>query len=76
MLVDDGAALEQVADLLGDDPRTLLRHYRHQIRPVASPANRDAGGTRLTDALDASEILGDGDGTVEIVRVGQLNRLP
>ena len=38
LLVDGGAGLEQVADLLGDDPRTLLRHYRHQVRPVAAAA--------------------------------------
>lgn len=35
LLVDAGAGIEEVADLLGDDPRTLLRHYRHKVRPVA-----------------------------------------
>jgi hypothetical protein len=24
-----------VADLLGDDPRTLYRYYRHKVRAVA-----------------------------------------
>lgn len=40
LLIDAGAGIEEVADLLGDDPRTLLRHYRHQIRPVATAATR------------------------------------
>lgn len=36
LLVDAGVGLEQVADLLGDNAKTLLAHYRHQVRPVAS----------------------------------------
>ena len=32
--------IEEVADLLGDDPRTLYRHYRHKVRPVADLATR------------------------------------
>ena len=35
LLLDDGASIEEVADLLGDDPRTLYRYYRHKVRPVA-----------------------------------------
>jgi integrase len=35
LLVDAGKSIEQVADMLGDDPRTLYRHYRHRVRPVA-----------------------------------------
>ncbi len=35
LLIDAGAGIEQVADLLGDDPTTLHRHYRHRVRPVA-----------------------------------------
>jgi hypothetical protein len=31
LLIDAGAGIEEVADLLGDDPRTLYRHYRHQV---------------------------------------------
>ena len=38
LLVDSGVGLEAVADLLGDDPRTLLRHYRHRVRPVVDAA--------------------------------------
>jgi integrase len=38
LLIDDGATIEQVADLTGDDPRTLYRHYRHKTRPVADVA--------------------------------------
>jgi integrase len=40
LLIDAGAGIEEVADLLGDDPRTLYRHYRHQVRPVAEAATR------------------------------------
>jgi integrase len=35
LLVDSGRTVEEVADLLGDDPRTLYRHYRHRIREAA-----------------------------------------
>jgi integrase len=34
-LIDAGKSIEVVADMLGDDPRTLYRHYRHWVRPVA-----------------------------------------
>ena len=38
-LLDGGASIEAVADVLGDGPRTPYRHYRHNVRPVAeSPA--------------------------------------
>ena len=40
LLLDDGASIEEVADLLGDDPRTLYRYYRHKVRPVADVALR------------------------------------
>jgi len=40
LLIDAGATIEEVADLLGDDPRTLYRHYRHRVRPVADAATR------------------------------------
>jgi len=38
LLVDAGQSIEEVADLLGDDPRTLYRHYRHRVQPVATAA--------------------------------------
>ena len=38
LLLDAGAPIEEVADLLGDDPQTLYRHYRHRIRPVVTVA--------------------------------------
>jgi integrase len=38
LLIDRGATIEEVADLTGDDPRTLYRHYRHKTRPVATVA--------------------------------------
>ena len=38
LLIDAGIAVEQVADLLGDDPRTLYRYYRHRVRPVVDAA--------------------------------------
>ena len=40
LLLDGGARIEEVADLLGDDPRTLYRHYRHKVRPIAEVATR------------------------------------
>lgn len=38
LLIDAGVPVEQVADLLGDDPRTLYRYYRHRVRPVVDAA--------------------------------------
>jgi len=38
LLLDGGASIEEVADLLGDDPQTLYRHYRHRVRPVVNVA--------------------------------------
>ena len=38
LMIDYGAGIEQVADVLGDDPRTLLLAYRHRVRPVADAA--------------------------------------
>jgi integrase len=35
-----GSRHREVADLLGDDPRTPYRHYRHKVRPVADLATR------------------------------------
>ncbi len=40
LLLDSGASVEEVADLLGDDPQTLYRHYRHRVRPIADVAAR------------------------------------
>jgi integrase len=47
LLLDAGAPIEEVADLLGDDPQTLYRHYRHRIRPVVTVA-----ADRMEAALD------------------------
>ena len=38
LLIDQGVSIEVVADLLGDDPKTLYRHYRHRVRPVVDAA--------------------------------------
>lgn len=38
LLIDAGAPIEEVADLLGDDPQTIYRHYRHRVRPVVTAA--------------------------------------
>jgi integrase len=38
LLIDAGLGVEAVADLVGDDPRTLYKHYRHRVRPVADAA--------------------------------------
>jgi hypothetical protein len=48
LLLDDGASIEEVADLLGDDPRTLYRYYRHKVRPVANV------GLRMERVLSAA----------------------
>ncbi len=41
LFIDAGASLDQVADLLGDDLRTVVLHYRHRVRPVAELAGGD-----------------------------------
>jgi integrase len=38
LLVDAGAPIAEVADLLGDDPQTIYRHYRHRVQPVVTTA--------------------------------------
>ncbi len=38
LLLDAGKSVEEVADLLGDDPRTIYRHYRHRVRAHADAA--------------------------------------
>lgn len=43
LMLDAGASIEEVADVLGDNPTTLLRHYRHRVRPVADAGLRMAG---------------------------------
>ncbi|MGC8627752.1 MAG: tyrosine-type recombinase/integrase [Acidimicrobiales bacterium] len=40
LLIGSGASIEEVAGLLGDDPRTLYRHYRHNVSPVAGTGLR------------------------------------
>lgn len=40
LALDAGASIEEVADLLGDDPRTLYKYYRHKVRPVADAGLR------------------------------------
>ncbi|HET9060692.1 MAG TPA: tyrosine-type recombinase/integrase [Acidimicrobiales bacterium] len=46
LLVDGGESVEAVADLFGDNPETVLRHYRHQVRDVAT-----AAASRMTAIL-------------------------
>jgi hypothetical protein len=43
LLIDNGATIEEVADLTGDDPATLYRHYRHKVRPVVTVAAERMG---------------------------------
>ncbi|MGH9131254.1 MAG: tyrosine-type recombinase/integrase, partial [Acidimicrobiales bacterium] len=38
LLLDAGKSVEEVADLLGDDPRTIYHHYRHRVRAHADAA--------------------------------------
>ena len=40
LLLDDGASIEEVADVTGDDPKTLYRHYRHRVHAVADASLR------------------------------------
>lgn len=43
LMLDAGASIEEVADVLGDNPAALLRHYRQRVRPVADAGLRMAG---------------------------------
>lgn len=52
LLLDAGASIEDAADLLGDDPQTLYRHYRHRVRPVAE------AGLRMQALLASESFLG------------------
>lgn len=63
-LLDGGASIEEIADLTGDDPVTLYRHYRHRIRPVASVAVRLQGPLGLNGSQDGSP---DPSGPGEVV---------
>lgn len=47
--LDGRAFIEQVADILGGNPETLLRYYRHRVRPVAD------AGLRMQDVLTAKQ---------------------
>jgi integrase len=38
LLLDNGATIDEIADLTGDDPATLYRHYRHRVQPVSMVA--------------------------------------
>ena len=51
LLLDAGAPIEEVADLLGDDPQTLYRHYRHRVRPVVTVA-----AERMEQALNGGTV--------------------
>ncbi len=51
LLIDAGQSVEHVADLLGDNPQTLYRHYRHRVRPVAEAA---AGPMQAMFGADAN----------------------
>lgn len=53
-LLDGGASIEEIADLTGDDPVTLYRHYRHRVPPVASVAARLEGSLGLNGSQDGS----------------------
>lgn len=57
-LLDGGASIEEIADLTGDDPVTLYRHYRHRVGPVASVAARLEGPLGLNGSQDGSPTSG------------------
>lgn len=46
--LDAGQSIAEVADLLGDDPITIFKHYRHRVRPVVAAA----ADTPLATTLD------------------------
>ncbi len=50
LLIDAGVSVEAVADVLGDRPVTVLRHYRHRVREVA-----DAAVAPMTALLASSD---------------------
>jgi len=56
--LDAGQPLDQVADLLGDDPRTVLLHYRHRVRPVVAVAAETPLAATL-DRLGARGVVAD-----------------
>ena len=56
--LDAGQPLDQVADLLGDDPRTVLKHYRHRDHPVVAVA----ADTPLAATLVGLSAVGESDG--------------
>jgi integrase len=45
VLLDSGATVEDVADLFGDNARTIYLHCRHKVQPVAT------AGTRMAQLL-------------------------
>jgi hypothetical protein len=47
LLLDNGATVEEVADLLGDNACTIHLHHRHKVQLVA------AAGTRMAELLAA-----------------------
>ena len=63
-LFDGGASIEEIADLTGDDPVTLYRHYRHRVRPIASIAARLDGPLGLNGSQDGSPNLSGRDRAV------------
>jgi hypothetical protein len=34
LMIDRGVPMEVVADILGDSVTTVMKHYRHKVRPV------------------------------------------
>jgi hypothetical protein len=51
LLSDGGATIEEVADLTGDNPVMLYRHYCHRVRSVASVAARVPGKSWRVSSL-------------------------
>jgi len=49
LLLDAGLSIEEAADVLGDLPETVYRHYRHRVRPTidaaVGPMQQLFGGT-------------------------------
>ena len=55
LLLDNDATIEEVDDLLSDNPTTSYQHYRHRLRASAgapSPRSSASSGRRMAAAVE------------------------
>jgi len=62
LLLDRGETIDKVADLTGDSPVTLYRHYRHRIQKVATAATVMAA-TVMAQIVAEQKSAGDAEAT-------------